>query len=380
MYLIKYSFLLWMSIVLLHGWGMSMTKIDIITSELKGEIPELLNAGSFILPTESELCTQYNCSRQTIRKVLDNLRGSGLISSRQGSGHRLTGLMPDSGRNYICLLLASPDSYIFPALIYDFQRDIAVRSDLGLAVSVSDMKNDFYKERIILTEMLQNPPRAIIAECMSCMPNPNADLYKELESMGCIIMFLFGNYPNMSQFPSVTEATYDAVYDIVVRINDKTPERRIYGVFRDNNPQEVSKLYGFISALRDNGRSFAKKNYYIAVDNDDIPKALLDTVSYSEQMPVIIFANDELAYSSMRYLESKKGRKAGGLVSDDADENLIVYSFDNSYLRNTANYNIQSLAHSRQPLHLAISERITGMIKGQPKYSVVLPFDDKKDF
>lgn len=287
----------------------------------------------------------------------------------------LTGLMPDSGRNYICLLLATPDSYIFPSLIYDFQRDIALRSDLGFAVSVSDMKNEFYKERIILTEMLQNPPRAIISECMSCMPNPNSDLYKELESKGCIIMFLFGCYPNMSQYPSVTEATYDAAYDIACRINNTDPGRRIYGVFRDNNPQEVSKIYGYITALRDNGRSFAQKNYYIARDNDDIPKALLETISYSEQLPVVIFANDELAYASMRYLGKKREILRDGMDIDAVDEFISFYSFDNSYLKNTGSYNIHSLSHSRQPLHQAISERILAMIKGQPKYSVVLPFD-----
>lgn len=39
-----------------------------------------------LLPTEAELCRRYNVSRHTVREALSDLRGRGLIESRQGIG------------------------------------------------------------------------------------------------------------------------------------------------------------------------------------------------------------------------------------------------------------------------------------------------------
>jgi GntR family transcriptional regulator len=42
------------------------------------------------LPTEAELCARYAASRTTIRRALRELRGEGLVRSRQGSGWTVT--------------------------------------------------------------------------------------------------------------------------------------------------------------------------------------------------------------------------------------------------------------------------------------------------
>ncbi|MEM7444522.1 MAG: GntR family transcriptional regulator, partial [Pseudomonadota bacterium] len=44
--------------------------------------------GSF-LPTESELCTEFNVSRYTVREALRRLTDAGLLERRQGSGSQV---------------------------------------------------------------------------------------------------------------------------------------------------------------------------------------------------------------------------------------------------------------------------------------------------
>ena len=337
-----------------------MTKIENITQILRDEVTKRLIDKDLILPTEKELCSRFNCSRQTIRKVLNNLKDDKLITSRQGSGYKLTGLSPNAKRNHVCLLFSRPDDYIYPALIYDIEKGISSGQDFPMTVSVFETGADFYKERKILKELLKNPPLAILSECFSTMQSPNADLYKELESKGCATIFLYGTYRNMADFPSISEGTFDAVYNLVEKLI-KSGHHKIGGVFMDNNPRNSHGLYGFISALRDNDLSFGKDRFLIASPEVD----LYALSSLCKECDALIFCSDEIAYPCVRYLLEQRLIDLGIKP---------VYSFDNSYLSQTGSFKLPSLFHVRESLAMAISERILSIIKGQPRISIVLPY------
>lgn len=63
--------------------------------EIATQIRSTLEAGAYapgrLLPSESELSEEYSASRVTIRKALEDLRGEGLIDSRQGFGWFVAG-------------------------------------------------------------------------------------------------------------------------------------------------------------------------------------------------------------------------------------------------------------------------------------------------
>lgn len=335
-----------------------MTKAENITQKIKADISELLVSGNMSLPTEKELCDKYSCSRQTIRKVMAELKEEKLITSRQGSGYRLTGLNPNPRRNQICLLLTRPDDYIYPTLIYDIERNLSSAADIPVSVSVFETHADFYKESVILKDLLKKPPLAILSECFSLMANPNSGLYKMLEEKGCAVIFLYGTYRNMEIFPSVTEGTYDAAYSLVSHLHS-TGSVKISGIFRNGNPQESSMLYGFISALRDLGLPFDKSRYIIEGE----PQS--DIAELCETSDALIFGSDEYAYPYVKQLRNMN-------LINNGDKK--IYSFDNSYLSQVNSFRIKSFGHPRSPLAPAIAEKIVSIIKGQPKISIVLPY------
>lgn len=62
----------------------------LLTTTLRCGIEEGRYALGSVLPTEAELCEQFNVSRHTVREALRQLRNMGLVASRQGSGTVVT--------------------------------------------------------------------------------------------------------------------------------------------------------------------------------------------------------------------------------------------------------------------------------------------------
>lgn len=110
-----------------------MTKYEMLTKLLTEQISQNLQQGITSLPTEAQLCAQYQVSRQTVRAALSLLKSQGIITSRQGSGSYATGLLPFSDRNVIPVLVASGQEYIYPNLLNDMQN---VLSSQGYQIQI----------------------------------------------------------------------------------------------------------------------------------------------------------------------------------------------------------------------------------------------------
>ena len=81
---------------------------------LRGDFP----AGS-MLPTEQQLCSRFDVSRQTVRAALDCLTGEGLIQRRQGSGSRVLDPKnaPAQPQRTIAIITTNITEYIFPSVL-----------------------------------------------------------------------------------------------------------------------------------------------------------------------------------------------------------------------------------------------------------------------
>ena len=183
-----------------------MTKYESLALKLTEQIERNLQNGISKLPTEAELCSRYQISRQTVRAALALLSRQGIIVSRQGSGSYATGLSPDSLRNTIPILITSSQEYIYPHLIADIRSAL---SGQGYELSVYPTGNDTSKEREHLLKFLDAPPRGMIVEgCKSTLPNPNTDLYERLRASGTFILFLHNSYNGLEDNVCIKDDNY----------------------------------------------------------------------------------------------------------------------------------------------------------------------------
>ena len=89
------------------------TKYQTLAEQLKKELSDNLARGVSKLPTEKALCEKFQVSRQTVRQALSLLEKEKLIARRQGSGSYATGLLPETNKNRVAILLSSDTEYIF---------------------------------------------------------------------------------------------------------------------------------------------------------------------------------------------------------------------------------------------------------------------------
>ena len=100
-----------------------MSKYSTIADKLKEEIEQGKYSAAGKLPTEYELVTRFNVSRQTVRQAILSLKADGVVYQVQGSGtyiskdtspaRKVTG----SSFKNIFVICTYISEYIFPSII-----------------------------------------------------------------------------------------------------------------------------------------------------------------------------------------------------------------------------------------------------------------------
>ena len=150
------------------------------------------------IPSEKELAEQFGVSRQTVRSALKDLNAEGILVSRRGSGTYVSvnTRRTSAGETRIAVMLTHVDTYIFPAIIRGMESELS-REGCILQIAVND--NAVERERMILKELIRTRSvDGLIAEAVkSGLPNPNLDLYREIEKMGVPVLFVNSFYRDL---------------------------------------------------------------------------------------------------------------------------------------------------------------------------------------
>ena len=153
------------------------------------------------LETEAQLSKRFSFSRQTIRQALGELENEGTISRIQGSGSYVKNAIPRSqslpNSGSVTIISSYTDSYIFPRIL---QAMAEVLQTKGYSTRIMFTNNHRETERNILTEMLRSGSGdPVIAEPVtSALPNPNLELYRELQGRGIPVIFFNTFYPDIN--------------------------------------------------------------------------------------------------------------------------------------------------------------------------------------
>ncbi len=348
-----------------------MNKYEMLTKQLIERISRNLQEGITALPTEAELCTQYQVSRQTVRTALSTLRNQGIITSRQGSGSYATGLLPFPSRNIIPVLVASGQEYIYPSLLGDIQSTLASQ---GYQIQIYPTENDVSTERKYLLSLLQDPPRGMIIEgSKSALPSPNLDLYEKLKRGGTFLLFLHNCYNGMTDEICIKDDNYYGGY-LLAEYLVELGHTRIAGLFKSDDKQGPERYLGVASCLRDLGHELKDRHvgWFDTLDIEALRKrqdTRFLTRFIQERLPgcsAIICYNDEAAYWLMKELS---------YADIQVPRDLSVVCFDNSYLSDLSKIRITTLTHRPHEMGRSVAECMMQKLRGIPVVSQEIPWE-----
>ena len=322
-----------------------------------------------MLPTEFQLCQQFQVSRQTIRMALKLLTDRGLIQRRQGCGSRVlehTDVQPQSHRT-VALITSSIRDYLIPTLLREAQ---AVLSAEGCIVRLYATSNHVHIERQLLLELLQEEQLdgILVEGTRSALPNPNLDLYRKLKEKGVHIVFFGANYENLNAV-SILDDNYGGGRMLTEYLIGKK-HRSIAGIFQADHIQGHQRFAGYSAALCKYGLPL-EDSHVFWYQTEDLPLFSSDALwerilrDVLRGCTAVVCCNDEVASHVLHCLHTHGIR---------VPEQMAVVSFDNSPYCDLSSPTITSLGHEDAGVGDAAAHALLQLLRGERVRSQALPW------
>lgn len=271
----------------------------------------------------------------------------------------------------IAVIVTYIDDYIFPPLLQEIQAVLIAK---GFSVQIYSTKNSTYLERDILNSLLEEEAVAgiIVEGVKTALPNPNLDLYRQIQNLQMPLVFLHSAYRDLEHAVCISDDNYGGGYYLANYLLD-AGHRSIGGIFKSDDLQGHQRYEGCISALREHECLQPDTHFlwFTTEDRDDllnikhseILARYLHTISHD--CTAIICYNDEVAYFLMRQLRQQQYR---------IPEDVCLVSFDNSRYADTPASSITSLGHTPHSVGRSAALALLSMISGDFPHSRQLPW------
>ncbi|MFA6845235.1 MAG: GntR family transcriptional regulator [Sphaerochaetaceae bacterium] len=348
-----------------------MSKYSEIADILKKEIKEGLYASTGKLPTEYNLVSRFQVSRQTIRQAISCLKNNNLVYQVQGSGTYVAtpenNKVTDKARTTtnIVVICTYISDYIFPSIIRGIEKEC---SGSGYMISLVATGNRVDKEREILQKILsRHDVDGIIVEgSKTGFPNPNISLYRQIMSLGIPIVFLHCTYPELEDAVVVGMDDYEGGKTAAKLLVAKGCHK-IGGIFKSDDKQGLLRYSGFSDEILEAGLGLdsAIVRWFTTEDLSD--SAIFTDAKrlkeFLEKIDGIVCYNDQIAVTIIK-LATNSGIALPELIS-----------FDNSPLNTAAVKSFMSLGHRKEYLGEVAAIKIKNMLTGQKEESVFMAWE-----
>ncbi len=274
------------------------------------------------IPSENELCSRFDLSRQTIRHAISKMAEDGLLESRRGSGTYIADQRAEEGeRNVVSVITTYVDDYIFPSTIKGIESALSAK---GYSMQLSFTNNLVARERQILQDLVKRSDIAgiIMEPVKSALPNPNKDLYMKLTERGVRVLFINTYYPELD-LPHVSindeECAYKAVNALLAAGHD-----RIGCVLKLDDGQGRERYRGYLKAVTEAGLPFSYDhvNWIDTIDIKNGRSSLSRAVERLNGCTAVFCYNDQVAGMLIEEL-SERGIRVPEDISvvgmDDSD-------------------------------------------------------------
>ena len=345
-------------------------KYQMVADSLRTDILDGVYQKRMLLPTEQLLCQQFQVSRQTVRQALALLVSEGLIERRQGSGSHIRDRSKPAPmpRRSIAVITTYISDYIFPSILREVEN---VLSDHNSAPLLFAIQNQVSNERKVLNTLLDltSLDGVLVEGTKTGLPNPNLDLYRRLIDRGVPLVFMNGNYPELTDSLSVLDDNAAGGRMLVDYLHQKG-HQRIAGIFKNDDIQGHQRYAGYADALRTLGLPFEDQQVFW-YSTEAKESLFLDGtgVKYLEQIlpgyTAVVCYNDEIASRLVAQLV-----KRGISIPED----MAVVSFDNSQYSEMTTPRITSLSHGTHNVGRMAAELLMHLFEGVPCQSQVAPW------
>jgi GntR family transcriptional regulator of arabinose operon len=333
---------------------------------------EQLVSGSIIpgdkFSSENALCQQFNVSRQTVRRALEELESNGYITRIKGSGTYISKSPPhnstqvkskgDSSKS-IGIITTYLDAYIFPSIMQAIESEL---SQEGYTVQVASTHNTVEGERRALQSMLDNRLDGLIVwPTKSGLPCLNLQYYAQLINKGLPIIFVDSFYPELS-------GTYVAIDDISVgRLATshliQSGHKKILGIFPHGDRQGQLRYKGYCMAMNEAGIPLIDTHvhWYSKEDVEEelSRKSLWQNIAGST---AAFCFNDSLALMLMDQLDQRD------IFVPTA---FSVIGVDNTMMGKRSG--LTSIVHPSEELGHTVAHQLISMIEGNETQNVLFP-------
>lgn len=309
------------------------------------------------MESENELSEIFGYSRQTVRQALGVLEQENLIERRRGSG---TYISQSTRRvchgNNIAVVTTYISDYIFPTIIRGIEETL---TNAGYCISLGVTNNRVEDEGRILRSLIERGVDGVIVEgTKTAFPNPNVELYRELEKMGVPVVFFNGYYRDLSDTVYVVTDDRRAGEEAVELLISRGC-KRLGGVFKSDDMQGHGRYAGFSEGLMHSGYELSDENvvWYTTAEKsrlfrEDNREYMLERLHGCDG---IVCYNDQIAYGVIELLT-----KHGIRVPED----VLVLGFDNSSVSDYSPVKITSFEHPKDAMGRIVAEKLIGMLDG----------------
>lgn len=318
--------------------------------------------------TEESLSSQYQVSRQTVRKALGLLESENLLICRQGSGTYVN--KPRTVAPATMTISVIPtyiSEYIFPSILRGIEE---VLKQNRYKLNISATNNRLKDEYSILSEIIAADVDGLIIEgTKTALPNPNLPLYREIQQAGVPMVFVHSIYPGLHDIVCVKMDDYAGGLQLTEYLAN-LGHKRIAGIFKSDDMQGIERYNGYLNGLQKTGLSFNDDNvlwYTTETFNllfyDSIGTRLLSVL---KDCTAVLCYNDIIAIRLINIL-----RTNGLSVPDD----ISVVSFDNSAYCDLSNAPITSLEHPKERMGSIAAQKLLDLINGKPATSLTMQWE-----
>lgn len=340
-----------------------------IADDIRQNITDRVFPPDSMLPTEQQLCDAYSASRQTVRLALKCLMDEGLIQRRQGSGSRVLSQAARPMRRNIAVIATYISNYIFPGILREVESTLSANNCTTMLYATSNRVSD---ERRILTDLLagEKLDGILVEGTKTALPNPNLDLYRRILDRNIPLIFLHGNYRELTGAVAILDDNYAGGYQLAEYLIGKG-HTRIAGIFKSDDIQGHERYAGFAAALRDHHLPVEDRHiaWYSTEDKENTP---LHAPLWKHKISPVLRG----CTAAVCYNDEVATLVAGNLSREHVaiPGQMALVSFDNSLISNLSVCPITSLSHGDRNVGRIAAEMLLRQMDGKDVRSVLVPW------